>query len=128
MDISHPDFAIQSRSIEPQQISKGLRKVFFNDLELHLQLFAVIPIVAGGIILQLNVVQWFLVILVTALFLAAGVCRTAAMLQIRQDDVSLSPVQVTRIRALGNTLVTITAGISFFTYLLIFVPKIIQLL
>jgi len=127
MDISHSDFTIQTRSIEPQRISSGLRKVFTNDLELHLQLFAIIPIVAGGIILHLNAVQWFLVILVTALFLGAGVCRTAAMMQIRNDN-SLSVFQITRIKAMGNILVTITAGISFFTYLLVFAPKIIQLL
>jgi diacylglycerol kinase len=127
MDISHPDFAIQTRSIEPQNISSGLRKVFLSDLELHIQLFAVIPIVAGGIILHLSAVQWFLVILVTGLFLAAGVCRTAANLQVKNDN-SLSAFQIRRIKAMGNTLVTLTAGISFFTYLLIFVPKIIQVL
>lgn len=127
MDISHPDFAIQSPSIEAQSIGSGLRKVFFRDVELHIQLFATIPIVAGGIILQLNVVQWILVILVTALFLVAGVCRSAAMLQVKNDH-SLSTNQVNRIKAMGNTLVTLTAGISFFTYLLIYVPKIIQLL
>jgi diacylglycerol kinase len=127
MDISHPDFAIQSPSIEAQSIGSGLRKVFFSDLELHIQLFAVIPIVAGGIILHLNVVQWILVILVTALFLVAGICRSAAFLQVK-NDLSLSTNQVNRIKAMGNTLVTLTAGISFFTYLLIYVPKIIQLL
>ena len=127
MDISHPDIAIQSSPIAGQNVSSGLRKVFLSDLELHLQLFSVIPIVAGGIILQLNAIQWFLVILVTALFLVAGICRTAARLQIRNDN-SLSSFQVTRIKAMGNMLVTITAGISFFTYLLVFAPKIIQLL
>lgn len=127
MDISHPDFAIQSTSIDAQSIGSGLRKVFFSDLELHIQLFAVLPIVAGGIILHLNMVQWILVILVTGLFLAAGICRSAAMLQVK-NDLSLSTNQVNRIKAMGNTLVTLTAGISFFTYLLIFVPKIIQLL
>ena len=127
MDISHPNFAIQTRSVEPQNISRGLRKVFFSDLELHFQLFALIPIVAGGIILHLNAVQWFLVVLVTLLFLVAGVCRTAAILQVK-NDASLSAFQISRIKALGNILVTITAGISLFTYLLVFVPKIIQLL
>ena len=92
MDISHTDIAIQSRPIGAQNVSNGLRKVFLSDLELHLQLFSVIPIVAGGIILQLNAVQWFLVILVTALFLVAGICRTAARLQIRNDN-SLSSFQ-----------------------------------
>ena len=127
MDVSHPDYVFQARPIAPQNVSKGLRKVFTNDPELHVQLFFTIPIVAGGIILHLNAVQWILVVLVTALFLVAGVCRTAAMLQTK-NDASLSPFQVTRIKAMGNTLLTLTAGISLFTYLLVFVPKIIQLL
>ena len=71
--------------------------------------------------------QWLLVVLVTLLFLVAGVCRTAAILQVK-NDASLSAFQIARIKALGNILVTVTAGISLFTYLLIFVPKIIQLL
>ncbi|MEN8201059.1 MAG: diacylglycerol kinase [Bacteroidota bacterium] len=127
MDISHSDFAIQARSSSPQNVSNGLRKVFMNDAELHVQLFFTIPIVAGGIILHLNAVQWFLVSLVTLLFLVVGIFRTASMLQIKNNS-SLSTFQVTRIKAMGNTLVTLTAGISFFTYLLVFVPKIIQLL
>lgn len=127
MDISHPEITIQARSSSPQNVSNGLRKVFLHDPELHVQLFFIIPIVAGGIILHLSALQWFLVILVSVLFLAAGIFRTAAMLQIKHDF-SLSPFQVTRIKAMGNILVTIAAGISLFTYLLVFVPKVIQLL
>jgi len=127
MDFSHPDLTIQARSSSPENVSKGLRKVFLYNPELHVQLFFIIPIVAGGFILHLNAIQWFLVILVSLLFLAAGIVRTAAILQIKNDS-SLSLFQVTRIKAMGNTLVTITAGISLFTYLLVFVPKIVQLL
>jgi len=127
MDISHPDYVFQARPIAPQNVSNGLRKVFTNDPELHVQLFFTIPIVAGAIILHLNAIQWFLVILVTALFLVVGICRTAAMLQIK-SDASMSPFQVTRIKAMGNTLLTLTGGISLFTYLMVFVPKIIQVL
>lgn len=127
MDISHPDFAIQARSSSPQNVSNGLRKVLASNPELHIQMFFILPIVAGGIILHLNAIQWFLVILVTGLFLLAGVCRMAAILQTKNDS-SLSANQVSRIRAMGNTLLTLTAGISLFTYMLVFVPKIIQLL
>lgn len=127
MDISHPDFAIQARSSSPQNVSNGLRKVLAFYPELHIQMFFILSIVAGGIILHLNAIQWILVILVTGLFLVAGVCRSAAILQTKNDS-SLSENQVTRIKAMGNTLLTLTAGISLFTYMLIFVPKIIQFL
>lgn len=127
MDISHPDYAIQARSSSPKNVSNGLRKVLTFNPELHVQMFFILPIIAGGIILHLSAIQWFLVILVTGIFLVAGVCRTAAMLQTRTDS-SLSAHQVTRIKAMGNTLLTLTAGISLFTYMLVFVPKIIQLL
>ena len=125
MDFTHPDYAIQARSSAPQNISKSLRTVFAKDPELHVQLFFVIPVVAGGIILNLSVLQWFLVILVSALFLGAGILRTASLLQVKKAP-SLTPFHVTRIRAMGNALLTITSGISLFTYLLVFVPKIID--
>jgi diacylglycerol kinase len=127
MDISHPDYTFQARSSSPRNISNSLQTVFFMDPELQVQLFFIIPVIAGGIILNLSAIQWFLVILVSALFIGAGICRTASMLQVKRDP-SLTPFHVTRIKAMGNALLTITAGISLFTYLLVFVPKIIELL
>lgn len=125
MDFNHPDYAIQARSSAPQNISNSLRTVFIKDPELHVQLFFVIPVIAGGIILHLSAVQWFLVILVSALFLGAGILRTASLLQVKNDP-SLTPFHVTRIKAMGNAILTITSGISLFTYMLVFVPKIID--
>lgn len=125
MDFTHPDYAIQARSSAPQNISSSLRTVFAKDPELHVQLFFVIPVIAGGIILNLSALQWFLVILVSVLFLGAGILRTASLLQVKKDP-SLTPFHVTRIRAMGNALLTIASGISLFTYLLVFVPKIID--
>ena len=127
MDISHPDYTFQARASSPRNISNSLQTVFFKDPELHVQLFFIIPVIAGGIILNLSAIQWFLVLFVSALFIGAGICRTASMLQVKKDP-SLTPFHVTRIKAMGNALLTITAGISLFTYMLVFVPKIIDLL
>jgi len=127
MDISHPDYTFQATSSSPRKISNSLQTVFFKDPELHVQLFFIIPVIAGGIILNLSAIQWFLVLFVSALFIGAGICRTASMLQVKKDP-SLTPFHVTRIKAMGNALLTIPAGISLFTYLLVFVPKIIDLL
>ena len=127
MDFSHPEYTFQARSSAPRNITNSLHTVFFKDPELHVQLFFIIPVIAGGIILNLSAIQWFLVLLVSGLFIGAGICRTASMLQVKKDP-SLTPFHVTRIKAMGNALLTITAGISLFTYLLVFVPKIIDLL
>jgi len=127
MDFSQPDYALQARPNILQNILSGLRKVFASDPGLTLQLILTIPIIAGGIVLQLNAVQWVLVILVTLLFLIAGVFRTAATLQTRNDS-SITPFQTTRIKLMGNSLVVITAGLSLLTYLLVFIPRIIQVL
>ena len=127
MDISHPDYTFQASTSSPRNISNSLHTVFFKDPELHVQLFFIIPVIAGGIILNLSAIQWFLVVLVSALFMGVGICRTASMLQVKKDP-SLTPFHVTRIKAMGNALLTITAGISLFTYMLVFVPKIIDLL
>ncbi len=127
MDFSHPDYTFQATSSSPRNISNSLHAVFFKDPELRVQLFFIIPVIAGGIILNLSAIQWSLVVLVSALFIGAGICRTASMLQVKKDP-SLTPFHVTRIKAMGNVLLTITAGISLFTYMLIFVPKVIDLL
>lgn len=127
MDFSQPDYALQARPAVLQNVLNGLKKVFASDPGLTLQMILTIPIIAGGIVLQLNTVQWVLVILVTLLFLIAGIFRTAALLQIRNDS-SITPFQSTRIRLMGNSLVMITAGLSLFTYLLIFIPRITMML
>lgn len=127
MEFSPSDYALQARPRVLQNVLGGLRKVFATDPGLTAQLFLTIPIVAGGIALQMNAVQWTLVILVTLLFLGAGVCRTAALLQTRSDN-SITPFQASRIRLMGNSLVVITAGLSLLTYLLIFIPKIMVML
>ena len=127
MEFSPSDYALQARPRVLQNVLGGLRKVFATDPGLTAQLFLTIPIVAGGIALQMNAVQWTLVILVTLLFLGAGVCRTAALLQTRSDS-SITPFQASRIRLMGNSLVVITAGLSLLTYLLIFIPKIMVML
>ncbi len=101
--------------------------MFATDPGLTAQLFLTLFIVAGGIALQMNAVQWTLVILVTLLFLGAGVCRTAALLQTRSDS-SITSFQASRIRLMGNSLVVITAALSLLTYLLIFIPKIMVML
>jgi hypothetical protein len=124
MDYTHPDIAIQARSYSSQNILAGLRKVLISDPGLTIQLFLLIPLIAGGLMLQLNVLQWTLSLLVTFLFIASGIFRRAALLQISRDA-SLSSFHVSRIRAMGNAIVAITGGISLLTYLLIFVPGIV---
>lgn len=127
MDFSHTDYALQARPGVLQNVLNGLRKVFVNDAGLTAQLFLTIPIIAGGILLQLNTLQWVLVSIVTLLFLIAGVFRTAAILQIRNDS-SISAFQATRIRLMGNSLVLIMAGLSLFTYMMVFIPRILVML
>jgi diacylglycerol kinase len=127
MDISHPDYTLQAPPSTLQNILGGLRKVFTTDPALTLQVFLTIPIIVGGIVLQLNVIQWVLIVVVTLLFLLAGIFRTASLLQIKHDT-SITSFHVTRIKCMGNALVTVMAGLSLFTYMMVFVPRIIQLL
>lgn len=127
MDYTHPDITLQAGSYSSQNILTGLRKVLISDPALTFQLFLLIPLIAGGLVLQLNVLQWTLSLLVTILFIASGIFRRAALLQI-SHDASLSSFHVSRIRAMGNAIVAITGGISLLTYLLIFVPRIFTLI
>jgi diacylglycerol kinase len=127
MDITHPEYTVQARSVPGLNILIALRKIFSGDPGLKLQLFLVIPIVAGGVVLHMNFIQWILISFVTLLCIVAGIFRTAALLQINHDP-SLTHFQVTRIKCMGNAMVTITAGLSLITYLMVFVPKITALL
>ncbi len=127
MEYNQSDYAIQARSPALQNVLVGLKKVFTTDPGLILQLLLIIPVFTGGIILRLNAIQWVLFLVVTLMFLVAGIFRGAALQQIKRDD-SLTDFQASRIKCMGNALVTITAGISVFTYMMIFVPRITPLL
>lgn len=127
MDVSHLEYPIQERSFSVHNTLKGIRKVFHSDPAPGLQLLLLVVIVSAGIVLQLNALQWTLISIVSLVFLVTGIFRTAALLQIQQEPM-LSPFQASRIKWMGNGLVSISAGISLLTYLLIFIPKITQLL
>ena len=124
MDYTQPGYTLQARNSILLNILMGLRKVFLSDTVLALQLLMTAPIIAAGIAFDINAVQWILVIFVTLLFLMAGIFRTAALLQARRDS-SLTPFQVSRIRCMGTLGLVLTSGISLFTYMMVFVPKII---
>jgi diacylglycerol kinase len=127
MDYAHPEIVLQAHPSPAAKTLQALRKVFASDPGLILQFFLTIPIFAGGIILHMNILQWVLVTLVTLLFLMAGIFRTAAILQVGHDR-SVNAFEASRIHYMGNALVVVTAGLSLTTYLLIFIPKIIQIL
>lgn len=88
-----------------------------------MQLFLTIPIIAACTAFGLTPGQWFIVVLVTLVYLVASMFRSASLQQIAlQPD--LTPFQVSRIKCMGNAMVTITAGLSLLTYMLVFIPKI----
>jgi len=105
----------------------GLRKIFTDDGGILLQLLFTSVIVFAGIILKLNFLQWTIVSLLSLALLAMGLYRVAAKLLTLYDQ-SISLEQGIRIRAMGNMLVAFTTGIAFFSYLIIFMPKINSLI
>ena len=105
----------------------GLRRIATEDGSFLLQLLFILAVVSAGIFLRLNVVQWTIVALVSFGLLTSGFYRSAAHLLTNHDD-SITWDQSVRIRAMSNIIVTFTAGITFFSCLMIFVPKITELL
>jgi len=101
----------------------GFRKIFADDGGLILPLLFTILVVSSGIFLKLNFLQWTIVSILSLALLIMGLYRSAANLLTIYDQ-SISLDQGIRIRAMGNVLVTLTAGVSFFAYLIIFMPKI----
>lgn len=105
----------------------GFRKIATDDGSVLLQLLITVAVISAGIFLQLNVLQWFFVMLLTLGFLFTGIYRSAArLLTFYDDEISLD--QAIRIKAMSNIIVMVTAGFTLFSYLIIFVPKINQLL
>ena len=109
------------------QYNIGFIRIATNDGSVLLQLFLAVAVVSAGIYLQLNVLQWIFVSVLTSVFLFTGMYRSAVHLLTNYDD-DISLDQAVRIRALSNILVIITAGFTLFSYLLIFMPKINVLL
>ena len=105
----------------------GLRKIFTDDGGLLLQVLFTVAVISAGIFLKLNILQWAIVSLLSVIILTMGMYRSAAKLLTIYDQ-TIPLEQGVRIRAMGNVLVAFTTGISFFTYLIIFMPKINTLL
>ena len=101
----------------------GLRKIFTDDGGILLQLLFTVAVISAGILLKLNILQWAIISILSLALLTMGLYRSAAkLLTLYDQEIPLD--QGIRIRAMGNVLVAFTTGIAFFTYLIIFMPKI----
>jgi len=105
----------------------GVRRIATDDGSFLIQLLITIVVVFSAIFLKLNVLQWLIVAILSSLFLFTGFYRSAAHLLAIYDD-SITWDQAVRIKAMSNIVVTFTAGVTFFSFLMIFMPKINQLL
>lgn len=105
----------------------GFGRIATDDGSFLLQLLFTLAVISAGIFLRLNVIQWTLIAVLSLGLLTSGFYRSAAHLLTSYDE-SMSRDQAVRIKAMSNIIVLFTAGITFFSYLVIFVPKITQLL
>ena len=105
----------------------GLRRIATDDGSFLLQVLFTLAVISAGIFLRLDMLQWTVVALLSSFFLFTGFYRSAVHLITSYDD-SITWNQAVRIKAMSNIVVTFTAGITFFTFLMIFMPKINQLL
>jgi hypothetical protein len=105
----------------------GFMRIATDDGCVLLQLFLTLAVISAGILLDLNILQWSFVALLTSVFLFTGIYRSAAHLLTSCDD-EISRDQAVRIKAMSNIIVMITAGFTLFSYLIIFVPKLNQII
>ena len=126
MNYTTPELTLHSAPAKSRKKGSALASILRKDPSLVLQLLLTLPVIFGGILLNLNALQWILVGFVTLLYLAAFVMRTAALLQINHDT-SLTAFHISRIKAMGNAILGITAGVSLLTYMLVFVPLVMKL-
>jgi len=101
----------------------GFKRIATEDGSVLMLLFLSLAVVTAGVYLQLNLLQWIFVGLLTIVFLFTGVYRSAAhVLTIYDEEITRD--QAIRIKAMSNILVMLTAGFTLFSYLIIFMPKI----
>jgi len=105
----------------------GLGKIATDKSGFLILVFFTLILVSAGILVELNVIQWGIVALSSFIFLSTGFYRSAAHILTR-FDLTMSVGQAVRLKAMSNFMLTITAGISFFTCLIVFMPNINQLL
>ena len=105
----------------------GLGKIATDKSGFLILVFFTLIVVSAGVLVELNLVQWGIVALSSFIFLSTGFYRSAAHILTR-FDLTMSISQAARLKVMSNFMLTITAGISFFTYLIVFMPKINQLL
>ncbi len=127
MNYTQANVTLGATPVPLRKSGSALGTILKHDPSLVLQLLLTLPVIFGGILLHLNAVQWILVGFVTFLYLGAVVMRTAAILQTKVDS-SLTLFHIRRIKAMGNAILSITAGISMITYMLVFVPLILPLI
>lgn len=105
----------------------GFRRIATDDGSVILQLLLAVAVVVAGIYLQINVLQWIFVGILSSVFLFTGIYRSAAHVLTNYDE-EITIDQAIRIKAMSNIIVMFTAGFTLFSYLLIFMPKINVLL
>ena len=127
MNVTTSNAAIQAEIYSTSGTRGPIRSLLGRDPNLILQILLAFPIIAGGIVLHINAVQWILVSSVTFFYVAACILRSAAIIQISREK-KMASFHASRIRCLGNGMVTITAGISLLTYLLVFGPLVSALI
>jgi diacylglycerol kinase len=127
MNYTQSNLTLGATPVPLRKSGSALGTILKHDPSLVLQLLLTLPVIFGGILLHLNAAQWILVGFVTFLYLGAVVMRTAAILQTKVDS-SLTLFHIRRIKAMGNAILSITAGISMITYMLVFVPLILPLI
>ena len=127
MDVNHTNAAIQADHLALPKSGSPIKVLLSHDPNLILQLLLPFPIIAGGIILHIIALQWILIISVSLFYLAACVLRSASIIQLGREKRTTS-FHASRILCLGNALVTMTAGISMLTYILVFAPRISALI
>lgn len=125
MNYTQSEITIQASPSGLTKTGSALKSILRNDPGIVLQFLLVLPIVTAGVLFNLNAIQWVLVSFVTLIYLAAVIMRTAALLQIRHDN-TMDAFRVSRIKCMGNAILTVTAGLSLLTYLLVFIPVIGQ--
>lgn len=106
---------------------KGIAYVFINESNMHIHLLAAVAVVAVGIFLDINNIEWCLVIICIGTVMAAEMINTAIELSIDLLHPDKHPI-AGRVKDVAAGAVMLCAIVSVVVACFVFLPKVVLLL
>ncbi len=120
-------FSIKKRLLSFYYAFNGIKNAFYTQHNIWIHLFATIFVIASAFIFKISTTEWLIIILCISIVFAAEIFNSA--IELLTDMVSPEINQKAgKVKDMAAAAVLITAAGAFVSGLIIFIPKIYQLI